>query len=229
MRHRDLKSKIHALLRQPKTEGGWDALLNLPARQVVNPLFSLLYSGDELVKWRAVTAMGLVVARLAEVDMEAARVVMRRLMWNLNDESGGIGWGSPEAMAEIMTRCRRLAEEYACILNSYADPAGNFLEHELLQRGVLWGLGRMAGAWPNLAQPAGPQLSAYFSSTDPNLRGLAVWAAGQMADANLREEIALLCSDPAEISLFLNGQLVFFPISHLAEMALARMDAACAH
>jgi hypothetical protein len=229
MRHRDLKSKIHALLCQTETEGEWQALLNLPARQVVNPLFSLLYSGDELVKWRAVTALGLVTARLAEAEIEAARVVMRRLMWNLNDESGGIGWGSPEAMAEIMARCPRLAEEYACILISYADPAGNFLEHDLLQRGVLWGLGRLAETWPNLARPGGPFLFAYFSSTDPNLRGLAVWAAGQMADANLRGAIALLCSDPTQISLFLNGKLAFHPISHLAGMALARMDAACAH
>ena len=46
--------------------------------------------------------MGVVVAGLAEHDMESARVVMRRLMWNLNDESGGIGWSSPEAMGEIM-------------------------------------------------------------------------------------------------------------------------------
>ena len=43
-----------------------------------------------------------VVSRLADSDMEAARVIMRRLMWNLNDESGGIGWGSPEAMGEIL-------------------------------------------------------------------------------------------------------------------------------
>lgn len=25
--------------------------------------------------------------------MDSARIVMRRLMWSLNDESGGIGWG----------------------------------------------------------------------------------------------------------------------------------------
>jgi len=53
--------------------------------------------------------MGRVVSSLAEKDMESARVVMRRLMWNLNEESGGIGWGCPEAMGETMARSAPLA------------------------------------------------------------------------------------------------------------------------
>ena len=57
---------------------------------------------DELIRWRAVSAMGIVTAALADARMDAARVIMRRMMWQLNDESGGIGWGIPEAMGEIM-------------------------------------------------------------------------------------------------------------------------------
>jgi hypothetical protein len=101
--------------------------------------------------------------------MESARVVMRRLMWNLNDESGGIGWGSPEAMGEITAGHGRLADEFAGILISYINPAGNFLEHELLQRGSLWGVGRLAHARPLLARPAVPFLPAFFESPDPYL------------------------------------------------------------
>ena len=55
--------------------------------------------------------MGAVVAHLAEKDMESARVVMRRLMCSLNDESGGIGWGAPEAMGEIIASHEGLASE----------------------------------------------------------------------------------------------------------------------
>ncbi len=73
--------------------------------------------------------------------MEKARIVLRRIMWNLNDESGGIGWGSPEAMGEILGQSPELAREFNSILFSYLDPDGNYLEHEMLQRGVLWGIG----------------------------------------------------------------------------------------
>jgi len=44
----------------------------------------------------------MVISNLTEKEMESARVIMRRLMWSLNDESGDIGWGAPEAMAEII-------------------------------------------------------------------------------------------------------------------------------
>jgi len=102
--------------------------------------------------------MGAVVANLAEQDMESARVIMRRLMWSLNDESGGIGWGAPEAMGEIIASHDGLAKEYVSVLISYVWKEGNFLEYEPLQRGAVWGVGRVAQVRPELAQDAGPHL-----------------------------------------------------------------------
>ena len=64
-----------------------EELGRMPERQVINPLFSFLYNGDEAVKWAAVTAICVIVAKLADKDFESARVIMRRLIWNLNDES----------------------------------------------------------------------------------------------------------------------------------------------
>ena len=87
MSNRKLKKKILELLKDERFEKNLEKICQLPARQVVNPLFSLFYSTDERLKWRAITAMGAVVSHLAERDLESARIVMRRLMWNLNDES----------------------------------------------------------------------------------------------------------------------------------------------
>jgi len=102
-------------------------------------------------------------------------------MWNLNDESGGIGWGSPEALGEIMARNGKLASEYAFLLISYINPDGNFIEHEMLQRGVLWGVGRLAGERPHLMRDALPFLPAYLKSADPTLRDLAARAIGLLS------------------------------------------------
>ena len=101
MGNRERKARIGKLLGQDDFESALETIRRMTGRQAVNPLFSFLYSGDEKIRWRAVTAMGVVVGHLADTAMESARVVMRRFMWNLNDESGGIGWGSPEAMGEI--------------------------------------------------------------------------------------------------------------------------------
>lgn len=171
---RDLKAWVAERLTGDDFDQTLPEWKSVPARRVVNFLFAALCSPDEVVKTRAVTAMGVVVAHLAERDLEAARVIMRRFMWNLNDESGGIGWGSPEAMGEIMARSERLAAEYTHVLVSYLREDGNFLEHPILQRGVLRGLARLSEVRPRLLQDSAEYVSPFLYSEDPVLRELSM-------------------------------------------------------
>jgi hypothetical protein len=129
MTHRRLKKQALSILESDDWPAALDALCQFPPRRIVNTFFGLLYHMEPHVRWRVVSAMGQVVSRLADQNRESARIIMRRLMWNLNDESGGMGWGSPESMGEIMACNARLAREFGCILVSYADPAGNYIEH----------------------------------------------------------------------------------------------------
>lgn len=149
MRH--LKSKIYDLLTQADEAAALEKILSVPHKKVINPLFSFIQHTDEPVKWRAVRAMGKVVSQMADHNMESARIVMRRLMWSLNDESGGIGWGAPEAMGEIMAQHRRLADEYHHMLSSYLDEKGNYLEHAPLRKGAVWAMQRLCDARPEMA------------------------------------------------------------------------------
>ena len=86
-----------------------------------------LCSNEEQVKWTAVKTLGAYVSELAENDLEAARDWMRRFMWQLNEESGGIGWGVAETMGEAMARHEGLAREFSCILVSYLREDGKKL------------------------------------------------------------------------------------------------------
>ena len=220
MGNRELKARIGQLLGRDDFQNVLETIRSIPGRQAVNPLFSLFYSGDEVLRWRAVTAMGAVVGHMADTSMESARVVMRRLMWNLNDESGGIGWGSPEAMGEITAVHAGLAGEFASILISYINPDGNFLEHELLQRGSLWGVGRLAHARPLLAKPATPFLTAFFDSPDPYLRGTAIWAAAPILNDTMRPLIRTRLSDTAPLRLYRQMQIMETTVGNLAKAAL---------
>ena len=213
---RQLKKEILELLSHKDFEKSLEKIRQLPARQAVNPLFSFFYNSDELVRWWAVAAMGAVVSNLADHDMESARVIMRRLIWNLNDESGGIGWGSPEAMGEIMARHGRLAGEYHKILISYIMPDGNYLEHEILQRGVLWGVGRLAHERPQLVEDSAHLLYPYMESPDPTLRGLAAWTAGLFDSKTTRMLLKRLENDQATLTIYLNGKLEEFTVAQLA-------------
>ncbi len=148
--NRELKKKLLKLFPSDDIEIALKEAGKFPARRVINPLISFLFSNDEKIKQSAVTTIGIVVSRLADENMESARVIMRRLMWSLNDESGSIGWGAPEAMAEIMARHRMMAEEYHKILISYAAHGKNYLENETLQESARQGIKRLAEVRPEL-------------------------------------------------------------------------------
>lgn len=196
----------------------------VPPQRVINPLLSFLYSVDKEIKWRAVTAVGIVVARIAEQDLEAARTIMRRLIWSLNDESGGIGWGAAEAMGEIMARQKRLAEEYYRILVSYIREDGNRLENESLETGVLWGIGRLAETRPELLRPFARCLLSYLQSTIPDQRGLAAWAFGALGEILPAEILESLLEDPFEITIYAEGDFHRCRISELAARLIAPRD-----
>ena len=221
---RQLKKRILLLLQAEDFKKGLDEIRRLPPRKAVGPLFSYLCSLEELVKWRAVTAMGNVLSDLAASDLESARVVMRRFIWNLNDESGGIGWGCPESMADAMARNEKLAAEYGCILFSYIQPDRNYLEHEGLQRGVLWGVGRLAHNRPECMQTAAGFLLPYMKSEDPNLRGLAVWAVSPILNAAAIHRLQQLADDPAGLMLYRGEQLAQYSVGQLAREALVQVE-----
>ena len=146
------KVEVLELLELNDFENNIQIIHKYDKRKLVNALFSFLCSTDKKIKKNAVTAMGEVVSKIAESDMEFARIIMRRLMLNLNDESGGIGWGAPEAMGEIMARSEKLAEEYHKILISYTLGGGNELDFEELQKDVIAGLKRLSRVRPNLVK-----------------------------------------------------------------------------
>jgi hypothetical protein len=218
---RNLKRKIFHLLEQTDFAKALEQVEGYTLKSTVGPLFSFFYNKDEQVRWRAIAAMGAVVSKMAESDMEAGRVVMRRLMWSLNDESGGIGWGSPEAMGEIMARNRRLADEYYNILVSYLCEDGNYIEYAMLQRGVLWGFGRLAHTRPDLLYNCSGLLVPYLLAPDPYLKGLAAWAAGPLDRSTVRDSLEKLLENHHVIKIFLNLELVDRKVSRLARDSLS--------
>ena len=161
-----LRADLEELLLSGDFEFRLPEWVKLAPHRAVNHLIAWLCSPHESVKARAAKALGLLTARMADEEPESARTIMRRLIWSLNDESGGIGWGAPEAMGEIMAAHERLAEEYHRILVSYIDETGNPLENPLLERGVLRGLETLARARPHLLRCALPALEQCVESGD---------------------------------------------------------------
>jgi hypothetical protein len=124
-------------------------------------------------------------------------------------------------MAEILARHERLASEYTHILKSYLHEDGNYLEHEGLQRGVLWAIGRMGRARPDLVHDASSYLLPFMNSPDPVLRGLAAWAAISIPSPVLEKTLEKLSGDPAVVKVYSRGRFSRFTVGQLATLALA--------
>ncbi len=220
MGSRTLKKQIRRLLANHDFEPALAEIRRMPPRQAVSPLFGFFCDFDETVKWHAVTAAGALVADMAADDPESARVVIRRFMWNLNDESGGIGWGCPEAMGESLARSAAMAAEYWCVLTSYIQPHGNYLEHPILQRGAVWGVGRLAHSQPQLLTECGKLFLPYLESDDPILRATALWAALPLPSPEFRTVLSELTEDHSQVRLYDGMRFSTACISDLAKNAL---------
>ena len=230
---RAVKNEVLALLQSQDLANIITALQAMAAKDAVNALFSLICREDLLLRWRAVTCMGLSVARLAQEEMEEARIVMRRFLWSLNDESGGIGWGAPESMAEAMSLHEILAQEYSHMLISYMREDGeelcqdgNYLEHPLLQRGLLWGVARLSRCRPHvlLERGAGPDILPYLDFEDAAIRGLACIAAGNLGLNAAAAVLSHLVSDTSQITLYTEGKFITTSVAELAKNALAKLN-----
>ena len=219
------KRRITRLLESHNIDEIIKELRQLPPTKAINPLIGALCSNNQTVRWHAITALGPVMSDLADKNMEAARIVMRRFMWSLNDESGGIGWGAPEAMAEIMTQHQKLADEYGHMLVAYMREDGFYLELPQLQQGLMWGLARFAMVNPDLlkAKNVVNYLLPYLDSNDPAVRGQAAWALGLLQAREATESLEKLVHDPARVTIFLNRNFVSETVGSLAHKALANI------
>ena len=215
---RETKKKVGEILWMPHGDTAMDMLKQIPDKQLVGHLFSHFYHKDELIKFRSVTAMGALGARVGKRNMEQARILLRRIMWNLNDESGGIGWGSPEAMGEILCLNPKLAREFKSILFSYLDTGGNFIEHEMLQRGVLWGVGTYMRSNPeDMNSETQERLSQHLLSQDDVKRVYALRALFNAKHFDNHPIPENIMADNQEVNIFINWHFITTSASAMAQ------------
>lgn len=91
-------------------------------------LISLSYDKESLISWKAIEAMGWAAEAFIEAkDTETLRNTIRKLLWSMSDESGGVGWRAAEMIGEIIYAEPSLFEDIIPILWSQREEE-SFLE-----------------------------------------------------------------------------------------------------
>ena len=109
--------------------------------KLVRRILARLYARDPREKWRAVAALGVVAAEDVMAE-DKARELVKRFTWALNDESGAVPFGVPEALGEVIASRPLFRPIYTPLLVSY------LVHEELVQTGhilagAIWALGRV--------------------------------------------------------------------------------------
>ncbi|MBI4826708.1 MAG: hypothetical protein HY807_09880 [Nitrospirae bacterium] len=206
-----LKKKIIAILESQEYVRLFD--LWPDNRNILRLLISLTYDKKNILAWRAIEGVGILSALIAKDDSGTVRNLVGRLLWMIRDESGGIGWSSPEMLGEIVRNNPVLCSDIAPIIVS-------FHEEEPLLPGILWAFGRVGEMHKELMLPSVEDILQFLDHTSPTIRGLAVWALWKMADTRSIGKIKAIASDNGSLMIYENNSLVETTVGKIASIAL---------
>ena len=88
----------------------------------------------------AVRAIGVEVGDAGLVSLHKGTGLLRRFFWALNDESGAVPWGVPEAIGEILALRPELQETFLPLPRSLLTEQ-DMVQAAGIERGAVWALG----------------------------------------------------------------------------------------
>jgi methylated-DNA-[protein]-cysteine S-methyltransferase len=155
--------------------------------RVLRHLTSRLYTEDYAEKMRVVRALGAVFASADAVDRRRAVDTLRRFFWALNDESGAVPYGMPEAIGEILAVRPDHQAEFLPVLCSMLTHE-DMVQTGPIEQGVIWALGRVG---PPVAEIS-PQAVQGLAHTarhhdDPETRRMAADALAKVQPPAVHE------------------------------------------
>jgi hypothetical protein len=206
-----LRQEIKALLQ----EGYFPALVALAGRdnRVADLLLQFLYDPHDPVHWRALEGLG----HVAHGHPQQVQKLITRLLWLLNEDSGSFGWGAAAALGEIG---RHELPVVADIVPMFCG----FLEEIFSRAPMLWGIGRLAEAHPEVLGEVCPFILTCLADDDPQVRGLSAWALGKLKEREARGRLENLLEDESPVELYDQGELRRTTVARLAREALANLE-----
>ncbi len=154
-----------ANVRQLILAGRWEDLRQTAVRNprgVLRSVIRRLYTEVENEKWLAVQALGRLVEDRTLYPEPVVRDLARRFVWSLNDESGTVPYGIPEALGELLALRPELQADFLPILCAL------LIEEEMAQEGpilegAIWAVGRVGLIAAQCCPELVPALKRYAS------------------------------------------------------------------
>lgn len=188
-----MREEITGLLQR----GAWEELTAkaLQDKKILRTILKLLYHPDDYIHWLAAEAIGYYGAALAGTDPEKTRELVRRLLWNLNEECGASPWGSVEAIGAITVQRPDLFIHYVSILFPFHE------DHSLCP-GVIWTIAQVGRQQPASVSEYIPFLITELTHENASIRAYAAWALGSIGAWEAETDLAQLLGDSSFASIY---------------------------
>ena len=207
----NMKNRIKELL----TLQAYDQLADMAGQDkgIIRGLISLSYDKQDVMSWRAIEAIGVISRTFSKGRIDILRETIRRLLWSMGEESGGIGWSAAEMLGEIVTGDPDAFNEIIPILWS-------FREEEMFRAGIVWAMGRIAMIRPELVAFIIHDLPEMLEDRNPAVRGYTVLLMGILPEAlnagTGRQQISKLLGDSSPVPVYNGGELLTQTVGEIA-------------
>lgn len=182
-------------------------------------LRSNLYQTDETLRWHSIEAVAQLMRHWWDHGrQEKVRDYLRRLIWSISDESGGIGWSAPQTIAEIAVAIPQLYDPY---VDNMIDRA---LGEPVLLKCGLWGIGRLGVAAKRSVVLFQDMVLASFTADDPETLGLAAWAVGETGCRPAFRFLQQLLTRPEPVRIYIQPEFQEKTLGIWAEDAIKKIE-----
>jgi hypothetical protein len=174
-----------------------------------------LYDLDERIRWSAIETIAKLTERWWQSGKEEkVRIYIRTLFWSLNEESGGIGWSSPQTIAEIIVHIPELIDPYGSMMIAHS------IEEPPLMKGGCWGIGRLGMRIADSVEFFRGKVLAVFQENDSETLGLLAWAMGRTGFSPAIPYLEKLLQREEPGMIYSDGVFLQKPLKQWAEEAI---------
>jgi hypothetical protein len=220
LRYRELKKRVREALDGAEMEDLASLIEGYP--RALSALMSLTYDKRSEITWKAIEAIGPIVNRITERSYDSGREIVRRLIWSITEESGGIGWSALEMLGEIVKNCPGRFDDLIPIIREY-------YEEEIFRPGVLYAIRRIGERDPGLLEEIGGLLEEALKDKDPYIRAQALMCLGvlefpEKKELMMSDLLKKLSDDDSSVWLFRLGEMGKYKIGQIARELSDRQD-----
>ncbi len=179
-------------------------------KKIIRFIQRLIYSADNLLRFRATDALGQATAVIAKYDPNSVSKLLKNLFISVADTAAS-SWGAIDTVGHIISNSTKL---YA----SYTPQLYKFIPDRELLPEVLRALGNITAAEPEPFKKIRFSLLPYLKDKDTEILAYTIIIMGNLKAKEATADLMLLSNDRTYIEIYNKG---FFDKKTIGELALA--------